>query len=322
MPFHVKSFLRSKEKILIIIIFGIIFNDIPISVKNYFIILRNKNIKKYINEKDPNNLKVCLCVVCKEENLYIKEFVETYKKLGFNHIFIYDNNDINGEKLEEVINENVKEDFVTIINIRGHIGPQMDSYFDCYEKNNLIYDWLAFFDMDELLILKKVNNIQNFLMNPRYEYCEMIKINWKMITDNNKLDYENKFLKERFTEESKNNIGDNTVYKVIVRGNLSNYSMRKINNPHYMFTSNQSCDSMGNIRFEGFIKPPKYKFVQLNHYKKTIKEFCKKIKKGDVFYKKFEGNYFQFHFNDFFQYNKKTKEKVEIFNKELNVSFN
>ena len=90
-----------------------------------------------------------------------------------------------------------------------------------------------------------------------------------------------------------------------------------------MFSSNQSCDTNGNIGFEGYIKPPKYKYAQLNHYKKTIREFCKKVKKGDVFvYKKLNETLFKFHFQDFFQYNKKTKEKIEIFNQEFNVSFN
>ena len=142
------------------------------------------------NNKNPDNLKVCLCVICKEENLYIKEFVETHKQLGFNHIFIYDNNDVNGEKVEDVIIEYVNQGFITIINYRGYSAPQMNSYFDCYKRNNLIYDWLAFFDVDEFLILKKNINIQNFLIDSRYDYCEIIKINWRMITDGGKLDYE------------------------------------------------------------------------------------------------------------------------------------
>ena len=44
-----------------------------------------------------SSTKVGLCIICKEENLYIKEFIEHYKNLGYNHIFICDNNDIDGE---------------------------------------------------------------------------------------------------------------------------------------------------------------------------------------------------------------------------------
>ena len=175
-------------------------------------------VKTTLNLLD--NLKVCLCVICKEENLYLKEFVEAYRKLGFNHIFIYDNNDINSEKIEEVIMEDVNKGFVTIINYRGFRGPdrgpQMYAYYDCYNRTNLIYDWIAFFDVDEYLRLNKVNRIQNFLIDSRYDYCEMVKINWRVFTDNNQLDYENKSLTQRFTEESKKYLEVNSNYKIIL----------------------------------------------------------------------------------------------------------
>ena len=44
-------------------------------------------------------LKVCLCTPVKKENLYIKEFIEHYKSYNVDKIFLYDNNDINGEHL-------------------------------------------------------------------------------------------------------------------------------------------------------------------------------------------------------------------------------
>ena len=35
-----------------------------------------------------NNLKIALCTMGKKENLYVKEFIDYYIKLGINHIFI------------------------------------------------------------------------------------------------------------------------------------------------------------------------------------------------------------------------------------------
>ena len=57
-------------------------------------------------------LKVCLCVIGKRENRYVKEFVEHYKKIGYNKIFIYDNNEINDEKFEDVIQDEINKGFV------------------------------------------------------------------------------------------------------------------------------------------------------------------------------------------------------------------
>ena len=65
-----------------------------------------------------NNL-VCMCTPAKEENKYIKEFIEHYKNYGVDKIFLYDNNDIDGEKFDDIINEYIKTKFVVVVNFRG-----------------------------------------------------------------------------------------------------------------------------------------------------------------------------------------------------------
>ena len=259
--------------------------------------------------------------------MYITDFLYFYKRLGFNHIFLYDNNDINGERFEKVIPEKLLKTFVTIINYRGFrgdsYGPQMSSYYDCYDKNNLNYDWLAFFDVDEYLNLSPDNlTIQQLLHNSRYNNCESIKFNWKVFTDNNQLDYENKPLNERFTVAVNISNVFNTACKMIIKGNLSNYSLRKTFHPHDIFYSNYSCNSNGIICKERYIKPV-YKYASLYHYyTKSIKEYCLKVKRGRAFVKKTPINELKtFYFNNFFEFNKKTKEKVDIYNKAFNTSF-
>ena len=109
-------------------------------------------IKNFIDkEKIKNNIKVCLCVVGKKENMYAKEYVNYYKKLGYNHIYIYDNNDINDEKFESVLSEEINSNYVTIVNYRGLKGRQCEAYQDCYKKYNKYYNWLSFYDFDEFL---------------------------------------------------------------------------------------------------------------------------------------------------------------------------
>ena len=130
---------------------------------------------KYI-KSDKNKLKVCLCVIGKNENLYVKEYVEYYKKLGYNNIYIYDNNEINGERFENVIQNEINNGFISIINYRGFKAKQFQSYRDCYKNNNNKYDWLSFFDFDEFLVIKPFNiKIQKFLGNNKFKKCEKIK---------------------------------------------------------------------------------------------------------------------------------------------------
>ena len=223
--------------------------------------------------------------------------------------------------------EEINQGFITIINYRGYRGnvggPQMAAYFDCYKRNYLFYDFIAFFDVDEYLELNQNNNIQEFLSDSRFDNCEIIKINWKVFSDDNKLKYEDKPLNERFTKAIKLDDHLNTVYKLIIRGNISKYFLKKIYNPHEIFESNKTCDSNGKIRKVINIKPPEYKLASLNHYyTKTIKEYCQKIKKGDVFYNRPLGiKLLRFFFNSFFSYNEKTKEKISIFNEEFNLTW-
>lgn len=73
-----------------------------------------KIIKEIINFRIIKNTKICLCTPVKNENRYLKEYVEYYKKYGIDKIFIYDNNKVDGERLENAIGEYIKKGFVEV----------------------------------------------------------------------------------------------------------------------------------------------------------------------------------------------------------------
>jgi len=171
---------------------------VPLSLLFIFIIVLSFKIFTFISNKDiskrkENNLykyksetKVGLCIICKRENLYIQEFVNYYKKIGYNHIFIYDNNNVDEENFDTVLKKEIEENFVTIVDYRGRNNNHQlfEAYIDCYEKNNKNFDWLSFFDIDEFLELTNNTSIQELLDNKRYKNCQNIKFNWLIYTDN------------------------------------------------------------------------------------------------------------------------------------------
>ena len=55
--------------------------------------------------KNEKEIKVALCTMGKNENLYVNEFVQYYSKLGIDHIFIYDDNDPETEKISDALDE-------------------------------------------------------------------------------------------------------------------------------------------------------------------------------------------------------------------------
>ena len=80
--------------------------------------------------------KICLCVIAKEENRYIREFVEYYKNYDVDKIYLYDNNDKNGEKFEDVIDDYIRSCFVELLDFKGIPQPQIKAYNDCYRRFN------------------------------------------------------------------------------------------------------------------------------------------------------------------------------------------
>ena len=111
----------------------------------------------YNKRKYENNIKVCLCTIGKFENNYIREYIEHYKKYGVDKIFLYDNNDKNGEKFDYIISDYLKNGFVQIINFRGVKLAQNLAYDNCYQSNLKIYDWFIFYDIDEFINLNNMN---------------------------------------------------------------------------------------------------------------------------------------------------------------------
>lgn len=304
----------NNEKIIIIcLIIYIYFKESAHKFKSH---LKNVFSNEYI----------CMCSIAKEENLYIKEFIEHYKALGYNHFYIYDNNDENGERFEEVLREEINEGLVTIINFRNfrgiHGGPQMDAYYRCYINNKNNCTWISFFDIDEFLMLESNNiSLKQLLNDPRYSKCEGISINWKIIHDNDLLEYKNISIKARF-KGIKNNFRAN-FSKLIARGSLP-YNLTKSYSAHTLWYDIKLCNTLGKrITYRFWLTPHSYRYMYLNHYyTKSIVEYCYKLKKGNVFYNfTLNQNLLREKFNNFFLINNKTQEKVDIYNKFFNTTF-
>ena len=247
----------------------------------------------YIYKK---NIKICLCTIAKNENLYIREFVEHYRKIGYNKIILYDNNDKNGENFEDVIKDYIDNGFVKIIEFKERPPkerPQFEAYKDCYSKYNKFYDWLSFYDIDEFLeINKKYNFVQDFLNDKIFQKCQNIKINWLWYFDDNILFYENKSVQDRIKKFKQNNTV-NIHIKSTVRGGLSSNYWKIMGNPHTSNLNYISCDSSGKkIKYNSpFNIPPDYTNAKLKHYSiKSFEEYCHKLKRGNADFTDFQNS--------------------------------
>ena len=297
-----KTIISFKNKILFFIIIYIFFCN------HYY-------KKKY------EKIKVCLCVIGKLENIYAKEYVNHYKKLGYDHIYIYDNNNNNSERFSDILFEEIKIGFVSINDFIGFRGKynnsQYEAYYDCYNKYSRYYDWLSFFDFDEFLDIN-TKTIQEFLDKKIYKNCQNIKINWLVYNSyNESLFYENKPLKKRFINIFLNDASNKHI-KSTVRGKIKKNYWSKWLNPHSSGTNFKACSSSGK-KIDSktpFVNPPDYKNAFLKHFsKKSFEEFCLKLKRG---WPDITDN--MIIINNIIKSNKNNKEKRKIIHKIFNIT--
>ena len=148
---------------------------------------RTPKIAKFFN----NKIKISLCTMGRKENLYVKEFVDYYIKLGIDHIFIYDDNEQNTEKISDVLGSKYKNRVTTYENIKEKINSQPEAFTKCYHNNLNKYDWFLMVDMDEYLYIVN-NTLKNYLSNKIFNKCDFIKFHWVIPNDNNLLYYDSR----------------------------------------------------------------------------------------------------------------------------------
>ena len=224
-----------------------------------------------------------------------------------------------------MIQNEINSGFVKIISIRGKYGIQGSSYDDCISKNRNKYDFLLFFDFDEFLHIPSNYTINSLLSHPRYNNCDVIKINWLCYGDNGLIYYNNESLKKRFTKVANVVFFNSQIKSIIKINNKSNiiWGNRGAHRP--LVNVKNSCDSLGNPVGKDVwqINPPQYRFIYLDHYfTKSSEEFAKRFVRGVASYLK-EYNktkYYERLLDTYFDINNFSLHKLSIFEKKINAS--
>lgn len=271
-------------------------------------------------------MKIALCCIGRMENRYAVEYVEHYKIIGFDKIFIYDNNHDGEEHFEDVLQQYIDDGFVDIVDCRNRERWQLSAYNDCYLKHNAEYDWIAFFDFDEFLILVKDKDVKEYLS--RFDGYDIVKVNWMIYTDNNLVTDDGRGVLERFTTpmEYDKCVGysfpENNHVKSFVRGGIDNIKWNIT--PHVLANISKICNSVGEKSDSTPFQKYNYELAFIKHFTtKTIQEWIdNKLKRGVA-----DRTYGMFcdksNIDTFFKYNNKTEEKIKyinyIKNKPINV---
>ena len=129
-------------------------------------------------------MKAVICAIAKFEYNYIKEWVEYHLNLGFDKIVIYDNNDVDGEKYDELLSEFIEKGQVELRDVRGKLAMQQVVYNEFYHEGD--FDWVAIIDIDEFISPNrtKYKNIKEFI--EKNSNADAIYLYWQTFGDNGK----------------------------------------------------------------------------------------------------------------------------------------
>jgi hypothetical protein len=210
-------------------------------------------------------MSIALVVIVIDENPYLYEFLRYYKNIGFDNVFLYDNSPSN-------VLAWITNDFVKVIHFPGP-QQQLPSYGHFLSTFGSQYEYAAFFDADEFLVLRTHRNVHDFLKD--HHHTGALGINWAMFGPCGHYRYCPLPVTLRFQERS---VQIDPHIKSIVRI----ADVRFLNNCHFFV-----CDNGGTIDTNGrvincpFNPEGPEDVAVLHHYvTKSRDEYLQKISRG------------------------------------------
>lgn len=221
-------------------------------------------------------MKSTVCLIVRNEALYLAEWVAHYMALGFDEIVIYENSST--DNTAEILSRLSQAGYIVYRPwpLGADSSPQISAYKDAFKQ--LKSEWIFFADADELLVLKQHETVNAFLK--RFDNCPevtTIAVNWRLFGDSHLQAYDDRLMRERFIWAAK---GGDRIIKSFTRVK----ALSGIVDMHICETSGLKVHPSG-IAFEmpvwGRSDVSEIEVAQVNHYYiKTWSEYLDKRRRG------------------------------------------
>ncbi len=236
-----------------------------------------------------------ICLIIRDENEYLEEWLEWHVRQGVEHFYIYDHG--SKQPVSEYIAtlDKTISDKITVRDFGGsHDFAQHEAYNDCLKRYAKESRWIGFIDADEMVRVKCGKKIPELLKY--YESFAGLFMRWIVYDANGQIKKSDKPLRERFTHVTPTDIDDG-IGKTFVQPLLIKYM-----NTHngYVYKGFYVVDENRRKVDDNEIR--KYDstddLVCVDHYyTKSYEEWLEKMRRGtcDPLYNR--------KYNDFFMYN-------------------
>jgi hypothetical protein len=239
------------------------------------------------------NMKVAICAIIKNEHRYLKEWVEHYLNLGFDEVFLGEDASSRSHQtiIDEISSNKVK--MVKLSNSAARTNIQLNLYQKYFEKNKNKFDWIAFFDIDEFLILEN-ETLHQFLSD--YESYDGVCLAWKYYNANGYIKTPEGNVVDNYTNCFCSPINDCQVKSIV--------NCHNIQNIEFIHAASHNCvDVFKNYSFKsslfgmGYAIPKYWHRAWINHYfTKSWEEWVQRMIRGNM-----QNNYRTL--DTFFEYN-------------------
>ena len=227
-------------------------------------------------------MKTCIICQIKDEREYIKEWADHHLKIGFDHIFLY-------EDYESVSHADIFESYDNV-----DVIPMQEAGIYDYKstftqrvlyntilqklKNGNTYDWAAFIDADEFIMLEEGYTLEK-LCDEFKEY-NGIWLGWKMFNANGHIKHPEGSVVENYTNELKDEFNHHQI-------DCNQWNKKSFVNLHkaegfwniHIIADGVDTKLQNNPHFK-----PVYNKAWINHYfSKSWEDFCYRMqKKGNM----------------------------------------
>lgn len=211
-------------------------------------------------------MPIAVCAIAKDEELYIDEWIAHNLAVGFDKVFIFDNSpgcDLRHKQSARV-------------HVQHFPGPtkQLPAYQFFLQAYGKMYDWVAFLDVDEFIVLRPPLRTVKALVDSYATGASALALNWYMFGSNGHKEYAPLPVVKRFTRRA----GPPDAHvKILARPR----EVLAIEGPHHARTTRGTKDTNGRLVHGPHNIDGPTNVACIHHYfTKSEAEFRKKIERG------------------------------------------
>lgn len=223
-------------------------------------------------------INTAACVIVKNEQNDISEWIAYHLAIGFDTILLFDNMSNDGTS-------RIVDKYAGMYDVRRIAWNDTSTRYQVKAYNSALrmlrqdYDWLCFIDADEFLLLKHHASIREFVAD--HANCPAVAVNWAIFGSSGLQQRPSGLVIENFLQRSDVSFAPNRHVKCLVQPRQTKYCV----NAHYFEVKGGFVSPLGKpLHWElpGLSSDmPEYDSARINHYfVKSSQQWSGKMKRG------------------------------------------